>query len=106
MKGITSSVRRPARWTILPAIAMIGFLAGLTDAFAFDQQATGPEMDNALNWQAARGGSISGAHAQAPFHESRDSGTPSVKADDQQATGAEMDHATNWGMVTGVGAAR
>ena len=61
--------------TILPAIAMIGVLAGLTNAFAFDQQATGPEMDNALNWQAARGDSYSGAHAQAPFHEVRDSGS-------------------------------
>jgi hypothetical protein len=106
MKGITSSVRRPARWAILPAIAMIGVLAGLTNAFAFDQQATGPEMDNALNWQAARGSSISGAHAQAPFRKGRDSGAPSIKADDQQATGAEMDDATNWGMVTGAGGGR
>ena len=61
MKGITSSVRRPARWAILPAIAMIGVLAGLSNAFAFDQQATDDEMDNAINWQAAR----SGSYAQA-----------------------------------------
>ena len=63
MKARITSVRRPARWAILPAVAMIGVLAGLTNAFAFDQQATDDEMDNAMNWQAARG-SHSGVHAQ------------------------------------------
>jgi hypothetical protein len=52
---------------------MIGVLAGMTNAFAFDQQATDDAMDNSLNWQAARGGgSRSGAYAQftapAPHH--------------------------------------
>ena len=58
-----TSARRPARWAILPAVAMIGVLAGLSNAFA-DQQATDDEMDNAMNWQAARGPSHSGAYAQ------------------------------------------
>jgi hypothetical protein len=43
------------RWALLPAIAMIGVLAGLPAAFAADQQATDDALDNALNWQAARG---------------------------------------------------
>jgi hypothetical protein len=60
-----SSIRRPARWALLPAVAVIGVLAGLTNAFA-DQQATDDEMDNALNWQAARGAGYSGSYAQAP----------------------------------------
>jgi len=68
MKGITSSVRRPARWAILPAIAMVGVLAGLTNTFAFDRQATGPEMDNALNWQAARSGSYTQATHEQVVH--------------------------------------
>lgn len=74
MKARITSVRRPARWAILPAVAMIGVLAGLTNAYAFDQQATDDEMDNAMNWQAARGDSHSGAYAQfttpAPRHRS------------------------------------
>jgi hypothetical protein len=68
MKGITSSVRRPARWALLPAIAMIGVFAGLTNAFAFDQQATDDEMDDALNWQAARSGSYARATHQDVVH--------------------------------------
>ena len=60
----TNPIRRPARWALLPAIAMIGVLAGLSNAFAFDQQATDDEMDNAINWQAVRGSSHSGAYAQ------------------------------------------
>ena len=62
---ITSSVRRPLRWALVPAIAMIGVLTGLPAAYAFDQQATDDAMDNALNWQAARGGgSYTGPYAQ------------------------------------------
>jgi hypothetical protein len=60
---LTSSLRRPVRWALLPAIAMIGVLAGLPAAFAADQQATDDAMDNALNWQAARG-SHAGPYAQ------------------------------------------
>ena len=60
--------RRPARWALLPAIAMIGVLAGLPSAFAFDQQATDDAMDNSVSWQAARGGSYAGPYAQA-IHE-------------------------------------
>ena len=65
MKDRINSVRRPVRWVLLPAIAMIGVLAGLPAAFAFDQQATDDAMDNAVNWQAARGGTYSGSYAQA-----------------------------------------
>ena len=66
---IISSVRRPVRWALLPAIAMIGVLAGLPTAFAADQQATDDAMDNANNWQAARGGNYAGSHAQSTHDE-------------------------------------
>lgn len=66
MNTSTNTVRRPARWALLPAVAMIGVLAGMTNAFAVDRQATDDAMDNALNWQAARGSSRSGAYAQFP----------------------------------------
>lgn len=61
---LISSVRRPVRWALLPAVAMIGVLAGLPTAFAADQQATDDAMSNATSWQAARGGSHAGAYAQ------------------------------------------
>ncbi len=60
-------IRRPVRWALIPAIAMIGILAGVPTAFAFDQQATDDAMDNAVNWQAARGRNA-GPYAQS-FHE-------------------------------------
>jgi hypothetical protein len=61
----TSSARRPMRWVLVPAIAMFGVLAGLPTAYAFDQQATDDAVDNAMNWQAARGGgSYTGPYAQ------------------------------------------
>ena len=65
MQDRINSVRRPARWVLLPAIAMFGVLAGLPAAFASDQQATDDAMNNAINWQAARGGNFSGPYAQA-----------------------------------------
>ena len=61
---ITFAVRRPLRWALVPAIAMIGVLAGLPTAFAFDQQATDDAMTNAINWQAARGGNYAAPYAQ------------------------------------------
>ena len=61
---IHSSARRPMRWALVPAIAVIGVLAGLPAAYAFDQQATDDAMDNATNWQAARGGYSAGPYAQ------------------------------------------
>ena len=61
---ITTAVRRPVRWALLPAIAAIGLLAGLPTAFAADQQATDDAMDNANNWQAAHGSSYTGSYAQ------------------------------------------
>jgi hypothetical protein len=60
----TSSVRRPSRWALVPAIAMFGVLAGLPAAYAFDQQATDDAVDNAMNWQAAHGGTYAGSYAQ------------------------------------------
>ena|ERR1700751_5036970 len=62
MKVRSLSVRRPVRWALLPAVAVIGVLAGLPTAFAYDQQATDDAIDNANNWSAARGG----AYAQSP----------------------------------------
>ena len=61
---IAPSVRRPMRWALVPAIAMIGVLAGLPAAYAYDQQATDDAVDNAMNWQAARGGNFAGPYAQ------------------------------------------
>jgi hypothetical protein len=61
---LISSVRRPMRWALLPAVAMIGILAGLPTAFAFDQQATDDAMSNAISQQAARGGNYAGSYAQ------------------------------------------
>jgi hypothetical protein len=61
---ITSPARRPVRWALVPAIAMIGVLAGLPAAYAYDQQATDDAVDNAMNWQAARGGTYAGPYAQ------------------------------------------
>ena len=62
-----STSRRPARWAILPAVALAALFAGLPAARAFDQQATTAEMDNELNWRAASGTGFTGAYAQAPF---------------------------------------
>jgi len=61
---ISPSVRRPMRWALVPAVAMIGVLAGLPAAYAYDQQATDDEMSNAISWQAARGGNYAGSYAQ------------------------------------------
>ena len=58
--------RRPARWAILPAIALAALSAGLPAAQARDQQATSAQLDNELNWRAASGTGFSGAYAQAP----------------------------------------
>jgi hypothetical protein len=69
MQARLTSVRRPVRWALLPAVAVIGVLAGLPAAFAADQQATDDAMDNAQNWRAARGGSYAGPYAQFPRDE-------------------------------------
>ena len=63
---VHSSLRRPARWALLPALAVVGMLAGLTNAFAFDRQATDDAINNALSWQAARSAGYTGSYAQAP----------------------------------------
>jgi hypothetical protein len=65
-KHVNSSLRRPARWALLPALAVVGTLLGLTNAFAFDRQATDDALDNAINYQAARGAGYTGSYAQAP----------------------------------------
>ncbi len=61
---LTTLVRRPARWALMPAIAMIGLVAGLPAAYALDQQATDDAIDNAISWQAAHGGNYAGSYAQ------------------------------------------
>ena len=65
---LNSTARRPMRWALVPAIAVIGVLAGLPAAYAADQQATDDALDNSINWQAARGG-YTGSYAQAPQNE-------------------------------------
>jgi hypothetical protein len=52
------------RWALVPPVAMIGVLAGLSAAYALDQQATDDAMDNAINWQAAHGTNDAGSYAQ------------------------------------------
>ncbi len=70
-----SIVRRSIRRAILPAVALAaliaGLPAGLPAAQAADQQATGAQMDNALNWAAVSGTGVSGAYAQAPVQPHR-----------------------------------
>ena len=66
---ITSARRRPLRRAQLPAVAMIGVLAGLPAAYAYDQQATDDAIDNRINWQAARGGNFAGPYAQSRHDE-------------------------------------
>jgi hypothetical protein len=61
---LTSSLRRPVRWALLPAIAMIGVLAGSPAAFAIDQQATDDALSTASNWQAVHNGTNAGPYAQ------------------------------------------
>jgi hypothetical protein len=65
-----SSVQRPLRWALLPAVATIGVLAGLPTAFALDRQATDDALDYAISQQqAARGGNYTGSYAQSPQDE-------------------------------------
>ena len=66
---LNSSARRPMRWALVPAIAMIGVLAGLPAAYALDRQATDDALDNSVSWQAARSGAYTGSYAQAPQNE-------------------------------------
>src|SRR5262249_21709964 len=58
-----SAWRKP-RWALLPAVALIGVIAGLTNAFAFDQPATDDAIDNAASWGAVSGGGYSGPYAR------------------------------------------
>jgi len=54
----------------LLVFAALGLAVSLSGAPAFaDQQTTGDEVDNALNWAAAGGrGGIHGAHAESVHH--------------------------------------
>jgi opacity protein-like surface antigen len=56
-------MRNAARGALLPAIAAVALFAAMPAAQA-DQQETNVQMDNATNWQAARGAGVSGAYAQ------------------------------------------
>jgi len=64
-KCVNFHARTPTRWVLLPAVAAISALAGATNAFAFDQQATDDALDYALNLRAAGGSGLSGPYAQA-----------------------------------------
>jgi hypothetical protein len=79
MQGpITPTLRRAARWALLPAIALTA-LATTLPAQARDQQATAAQIDNEMNWRAVGEGFGAGApnaYAQAyrhgRVHEDRD----------------------------------
>jgi hypothetical protein len=45
------------------AVLSVMMVATASNAMAFDRQATGPEMDNQINWQAAH--DLGGAYASA-----------------------------------------
>jgi hypothetical protein len=62
---IQSAVRSTVRWALLPAIAISAMLVGLPAAQAFNQQATGAEMDDSLNWRAVEG--YRNAYDRAPY---------------------------------------
>ena len=47
----------------IAGVLSVLMVATASNAMAYDRQATGPEMDNELNWQAAR--DFGGAHASA-----------------------------------------
>jgi len=47
----------------IASVLSVLMVATASNAMAYDRQATGPEMDNELNWQAAR--DFGGAHASA-----------------------------------------
>jgi hypothetical protein len=66
----------------IASVLSVLMVATASNAMAYDRQATGPEMDNQLNWQAARdfGGARASGHVRT---------NPSVdqEAIDFQATG-------------------
>jgi len=64
-----SGARSAFKKAVLPAIAMATLLAGLTAAKAWDQQATGAEMDYELSQRAA--GASPSAYDQAPLYRHR-----------------------------------
>jgi hypothetical protein len=65
MNRFNSSMRRLAKWSALPAVAVAGVLAA-QPAYAWDQQATSAQMDYELSQRAAAGGyGESGPYAQA-----------------------------------------
>ena len=59
-----SSARRAARLAILPAMVTIGMFAGLSNAFAWDRQATDDEINYAISLRAAQAGNFRSAYAQ------------------------------------------
>lgn len=61
---VGSTLRRSTRGALLAAAAVVALFATVPAAQA-DQQETNAQIDNALNWHAARG-DISGAYAQVP----------------------------------------
>jgi hypothetical protein len=68
MKARDNLFRRRATWlTALPVIAICATLVSMPAAQAqdFNQQATGPEMDDALNWGMATG--FANAYRRAPY---------------------------------------
>jgi hypothetical protein len=63
-------------------------VATASNAMAYDRQATGPEMDNQINWQAARDFGGARAEARVPSHV-RANPSAEQQAIDFQATGQD-----------------
>ncbi|HEX4556761.1 MAG TPA: hypothetical protein VH249_22410 [Xanthobacteraceae bacterium] len=72
MKGliITQNVRRRLKNAVMAAAAMGALLAGTPAAYAWDQQATGAQMDYSLSREVAAGQGFDypSAFAQAPAY--------------------------------------
>jgi len=79
MRGAGRKLDEMKRWRLnmkklFTTVAMAALIAGVTSAYAADQQATSAELDNALNWQAATSGAY--ASARVPGHVQARVGSP------------------------------
>ena len=62
-------LRGAGRRTLLPAMTALTLFAAMPAAQAVDPQETPAQIDNRLNWQAARGAGPSGAYAQGSYRD-------------------------------------
>jgi hypothetical protein len=70
----------------IASVLSVLMVATASNAMAYDRQATGPEMDNQLNWQAARDFGGARDSARVPSHV-RTNPSADQEAIDFQATG-------------------